>query len=556
MPGFISQERLAYGPWSALERCIARLLQHAGFHGVSLVGGAGDLGADILGNMDGQSWVIQSKFRAAGGVHRFALEEAVRAMSAYSADVVVAATNQYFTEDAYQHCQTLCNAGVEARLWSGNVLLDHYSELPETSLQRKDLRHYQATAVAKVEAARTAGASNALVLMATGLGKTMVASQLIANELDRNPDGEVLVLAHTTDLVRQLEIACWPALKKQISTHLWTDGERPAYPSGVTFATWQSVLPAARKMDMAGKYSFVVVDEAHHAGSVAYRELIELLRPNFLVGVTATPWRGDKLSIAEVFGEPVYAIDIVDGLQQGFLANVDYRMLVDDIDWHEVVRLSRSGYTVSELNGKLLLPDRDQAIIQVLIGHMREIERPRVIGFCRSVEHAERFQRLMLADGVPAGLLHSGQSRAERFRNLSRFRAGESPILLAVDMLNEGIDVPDVNLVAFLRVTHSRRIFIQQLGRGLRLTQGKSTVRVLDFVADIRRIAAGLALNSAARSRGHDVEVVRFHDGRIIKFSGDIPASFFDEYLADISTLENSDDTSNLRFPDWVFPSE
>ena len=507
------------------------------------------MGADIVGTMDGQVWLVQSKFRAAGGVPRCALEEAVRAKTAYGADVVVAATNRYFTEDAYQHHQALRNAGVDARLWTGNVLRDYFAELPRVSARRRELRPYQAAAVNSVEAARSRGARRALVLMATGLGKTLVAGTLIANELSRNPEGEVLVLAHTVDLVRQLETACWPALEKSISTHLWTDGESPAYYGGVTFATWQSVLPAARGMDLSGKYSCVVVDEAHHAGSVAYRELLDSLRPNFVVGLTATPWRGDNLSVGDIFGDPVYSLDIVDGLQQGFLADVDYRMLIDDINWKEVVSLSKSGYSVADLNDRLLLPDRDQAIIRILVRHMQEIDRPRVIGFCRSIDHAERFRKLLLADQVPSGILHSQQGRDERFRNLSRFRMGDLPVLLAVDMLNEGIDVPDVNLVVFLRVTHSRRIFIQQLGRGLRVTPRKKVVRVLDFVADIRRIAAGLAINAAARARGAAADVVRFQDGRVVKFDGDMPASFFEEYLADIASLEKLDDSATLRFP-------
>ena len=119
--------------------------------------------------------------------------------------------------------------------------------------------------------------------------------------------------------------------------------------------------------------------------------------------------------------------------------------------------------------------------------------------------------------------------------------------LLSVEMLNEGIDVPDVNLVAFIRVTHSRRIFIQQLGRGLRVRPGKSKVLVLDFVADIRRIAAGIQMNREAAERGTKPEVIRYQDGRIIRFDNDKPATFFDEYLSDVANIENMDDGSRLK---------
>lgn len=116
-------------------------------------------------------------------------------------------------------------------------------------------------------------------------------------------------------------------------------------------------------------------------------------------------------------------------------------------------------------------------------------------------------------------------------------------------MLNEGIDVPDVNLVAFMRVTHSRRIFLQQLGRGLRVSRTKKEVIVLDFVADIRRVAAGLEINRQARQAAALPEVVRYRDGKIVKFDNDIPAKFFDEYLADVADVEDLEESSKLVFP-------
>ena len=123
-------------------------------------------------------------------------------------------------------------------------------------------------------------------------------------------------------------------------------------------------------------------------------------------------------------------------------------------------------------------------------------------------------------------------------------------MLLSIEMLNEGIDVPDVNLIAFMRVTHSRRIFIQQLGRGLRLSADKTKVLVLDFVADIRRVAAAIQLNLDAAARGAGKEVIRFSDGKIVQFDNDKTPSFFDEYLADVADVENYEDGSRLKFPD------
>ena len=519
MPGFISQERLAYGPWQAQERALARLLEHCGFSDVSVVGGSGDLGADIVGTINQKSWLVQSKYRRSGTVGAGALREAVGAMSGYDADVCVAATNQAFSEDAYQHWKSLKSTGIEAFLWNGDALLKHFQKLPLESAALRELREYQVEAVDAVEQRRSQGATAALVVMATGLGKSVVAGALISNEQDRNPTGEVLVLAHTVDLVKQLERSAWPMLNKEISTHLCAEGESPSYHGGVTFATWQSVVGAAARENLTGRYSLIVVDEAHHAPSSAYSSLISSLQPNFLVGMTATPWRGDDRNLSDILGDPAFTMDIVDGMQGKFLADVDYQMMVDDIDWDEIQKMSWAGHTVRDLNEKLILPDRDEAMVSGVVERMARMDSPRVICFCRTIDHAERIRRIFLALNAQAGVLHSGMRREERFRTLSGFRYGSLQLVLAVDMLNEGIDVPDVNMVVFMRVTHSRRIFVQQLGRGLRITPRKSRVVVLDFVADVRRVAAGIELNRQANSRAHEVEVLRFADGGIVKFS-------------------------------------
>jgi len=201
------------------------------------------------------------------------------------------------------------------------------------------------------------------------------------------------------------------------------------------------------------------------------------------------------------------------------------------------------------LNRHLLVPERDIGMVEMICHKMSESANPRALAFCRSIEHAERLQPLFAARGIRAALMHSKLPREQRFRNLSSFRLGKIDMLISIEMLNEGIDVPDVNLVAFMRVTHSRRIFLQQLGRGLRVSPGKSTVTVLDFVADIRRVAAGLELNREAKIGATSPEVVRYRNGQIVVFDNDAPAKFFDEYLADVADVEDLHESSRLAFP-------
>lgn len=550
MAGFVSEERLAYGSWQALERMLARLIEHSGFKDVMIVGGTGDQGADLVGTFGEQRWVIQAKYRQSGAMDSSAAREAIQALAVYHADVAVTATNQTFTHDAFEYRKQSLSNGIDLRFWDGGYLMNYFRKLPPASSAHMELREYQVKAVDEVEGKRSSGGYTALVIIATGLGKSLIANQIVVNELQRNPTQEVLVLAHMTDLVRQLDRASWSQLDKTISTHLWTDGEKPSYPGGIIFATWQSIAAALKKEPLEGRFGLVIVDEAHHAPSIVFSELLKNLRPNFLVGMTATPWRGDKKNLENMFGPTTYSMDIVDGMQRGFLAEVDYRMLTDGIDWDEIALMSHQGMTIQDLNAKLIMPDRDLACVEKFTEHFNVLERPRAMVFCRSISHADRLQPLLASFGIKAAVLHSGLPREQRFLNLSSFRAGQIDCLLSVEMLNEGIDVPDVNLVAFIRVTHSRRIFIQQLGRGLRVKPGKSKVLVLDFVADIRRVAAALQLNHEAAERGMEPEVIRFQDGRIVKFDNDKPASFFKEYLADVADIENMEDGSRLKFPE------
>lgn len=551
MAGFVCAERLTYGPWPAFERMLARLLEHAGFKDVAIVGGANDLGADIVGTFGGKRWVVQAKYRFSGGVDSAGAKEAVWAAAKYDASISVLATNANFTQDAHNFQKEQKDLGIDLRLWYGGYLLDYFDKLLQASKAKRELRPYQAEAVDGVERKRGIGGKQALVLMATGLGKSVVANQLIVNELARNPNQEVLVLAHMNDLVRQLERSSWAMLDKQYSTHLWTDGERPAYRGGVVFATWQSLFAAMERGDddLRDRFGLVVVDEAHHAPSESFARLLSHLSPNFLVGLTATPWRGDDRSLETLFGEPTFAMDIVAGMQMGYLAAVDYRMLTDGINWEEVSRASRQGLSVADLNRHLLVPERDIGMVETIVAKMEELEHPKALAFCRSIEHAQRLQPLFSAKGVRAALLHSQLPREQRFKNLTGFRLGEIDLLISIEMLNEGIDVPEVNLVAFMRVTHSRRIFLQQLGRGLRVSPKKSKVLVLDFVADIRRIAAAISINRTARGRSATSEVVRYRDGNIIKFDNDSPAHFFDKYLADIADVDDADEGARLKFP-------
>ena len=535
-----------------MERAIQRLLIHAGFDDVRMVGGRGDGGADVVANLNGKTWVIQSKYRTGNqAVGKSVVDEVVNAVGRYGANVAVVATNSAISKDAVLYAKKLeMDIGTRIFLWDGSFLLKRFRMLSTYAGRRNEPRSYQEQAIDAINAKILYGGDRGLLLMATGLGKTRVAAGVIEQWIRERPRSEILMVAPSLALVPQLEASLWPYLPKDVATHILVGSEKPSFCGGVTVATVQSMLN--RGTDDSERFGLVVVDEAHHAPADGYRRLLQELSPQFVLGMTATPWRGDERRLEDIFGDATFTVSIVEGMQLGYLASVDYRMMVDTIDWDWVRNNVYSSLSIRELNRRLFIPERDEALVSKIREHFHSIEGAKTVVFCRSIQHAESVGGLLQAEGFVCHTVHSGLDRFEITKILRGFRAGEIQVIVTVDMLNEGIDIPDVNLIAFLRVTHSRRIFVQQLGRGLRLSPGKAEVRVLDFVSDIRRIAALKGLNREGESLAtneHEGQILRYPDGQIVNFEGDEALNFFDEYLGDIAELEEGSDDSKLKFP-------
>ena len=552
MPGFLGIERISQGPWQALERAIQRLLVHAGFDDVRLVGGSGDGGADVVANLRQQTWVVQSKYRGRSqAVGAKVVDEVANAIGRYGAEVAVVATNALVSKDVIQRAKRLeMDVGTRILLWDGKFLLERFRKLPRYAARRNEPRPYQEQAIDAINSKIMYGSDRGLLLMATGLGKTRVAAGVIEQWINDRPGNEILVIAPSLNLVPQLEASLWPYLPKTVATHILVGSEKPSFQGGVTVATVQSMLN--RGSEDRERFGLVVVDEAHHAPADGYRRLLSDLAPQFVLGMTATPWRGDERRLEDIFGDPTYTVSIVEGMQLGYLAAVDYRMMVDTIDWDWVRENLHSSLSIKELNRRLFIPERDEALVSEIRQHLDQISDPRAVVFCRSIDHADAISKRLKAEGFAVHAIHSRLDRFVTTKVLRDFRAGDVPIIVTVDMLNEGIDIPDVNFIAFLRITHSRRIFVQQLGRGLRLSPGKAEVRVLDFVSDVRRIAAAKGLNREGENVAADSlaeQILRYPDGQIVKFEGDEALSFFDEYLGDIAELEDGSDDSQLKFP-------
>ncbi|RBA30399.1 restriction endonuclease subunit R [Dietzia maris] len=546
---FLSTERIVGGGPAGFTRVLERLLPLLGFTDVVNIDGPNDQGGDLLARYSGSLVAIQAKWRldpARGSVGEDAVNEVSAAIDAYGADSGIVVTNGRFTKSAISRVDAYGKVGRAIKCWDGRALERLYRSARNVPAQIA-LRPYQVEAVAEsLSALDDPDRRKALVYLATGLGKTVVAGSIVADWLDRDLEAKILVVAHGAALVEQLEKSMWPFIPKGIPTQRIGQGEHRDNLSGVTFA----VLPTAHAYVERGyRPDLIIIDEVHHVGeSGYYAHIIEVLDSVPRLGVTATPWRGDKFDIETTFGPPVVQMSIAEGIRRGYLAQVDYRLLADNIDWDFVKDASKHSYTIKDLNRRLFIPERDDAIIDRLTKVWNATRAPRGIVFCQTIEHSERFADLLRGNSTWRGVetIHNGMAKRERQQRLLRFRSGQTELLVSVDLLNEGIDVPDVNIIVFARVTHSRRIFIQQLGRGLRLRAGKERVTVLDCVSDLRRIAEVSAFRSQIEA--DEPEVLRI-DRSSFEFEDQGVKSLIDQWVADVGDLATATDMVKLEFP-------
>jgi superfamily II DNA or RNA helicase len=547
MANFLEADRLlARGP-TGLTLAVERLLWHLGFVDVRVIDGAYDHGADILAVRGREQWIVQCKWSSRGPVDQTGVDDIERARTRYGADKAVLATNTSLNRKANQRLRELEGVGLKTEVWHGATLAALWERMPAAVPTPYGLRPYQVEAVGAIDADLAAN-GRALLILATGLGKTVVGGEVIARYLASNPLSPVLVVAHMKELVDQLEKALWRHLDKAIPTQAVHGDARPFGFAGVTVATIDSALTAIQSGYSPG---LIMVDETHHVGEVGmFAKLLDARSDSLQFGVTATPWRGDKFDLTSRFGRPSYRLGIAEGMAGGYLSTVDYRMFVDNLDWDVVRTASEHDYSIKDLNSRLFLPQRDEQIIDEFRRAWQETKSPRAILFCQTIEHAERVATLLkLSDPSwqSATYLHSGLSRQKRQVLLNAFRMGRVSIITCVDVFNEGVDVPDVNLIGFLRVTHSRRIFIQQLGRGLRLKAGKESLKVLDFVTDIRRVAATLDLKrSIDRIESEELSLPARSS---ITFNDETAGSLLNYWIEDAASLETAADDVKLNFP-------
>jgi superfamily II DNA or RNA helicase/HKD family nuclease len=323
-----------------------------------------------------------------------------------------------------------------------------------------------------------------LVVAATGTGKTVIAAldykRIAAQKLGGYP--RLLFVAHRKEILQQTLRMFRTVLRDGSFGELYVDGHRPDEWQHV-FASIQS-LSTRELREISGDYfDVVIIDEFHHAAAPTYRRLLTHLVPQELIGLTGTPERADGESVLEYFDGRIAAeLRLWEALDRGLFCPFQYFGIHDDVDLSRV-RWKRGGYDSAEI-GKLYTGNhaRVSLILAAIEKTVTNLRTMRAIGFCVGVAHAEFMATEFRRARVPALAVSADTGREERDQALRDLKSGKINVVFAVDIFNEGVDVPEVDTVLFLRPTESATIFLQQLGRGLRRADAKSCLTVLDFI--------------------------------------------------------------------------
>lgn len=333
---------------------------------------------------------------------------------------------------------------------------------------------------------RLHGRTRNLVVAATGTGKTIIAA--LDYRRCRSEWGErLLFVAHRKEILDQSRRKFAAVLKDGSFGERWVEGDRPTELRHV-FASIQTLANVDLAALPPDAFDIVIVDEFHHAAAPSYERLLQHLKPRILLGLTATPERADGESVVTWFDDHVAAdLRLWDALERGLLCPFQYFGIHDGIDLSRLA-WKRGRYETNELERIYTGNDARVALVaQALQDKVRDVRRMRALGFCVGVSHAEFMAAKFTNAGIPSIAVSGNSSREDRDSALRKLRDREINVLFAVDLFNEGVDVPEIDTVLFLRPTESATVFLQQLGRGLRLSQEKECLTVLDFIGQAHR---------------------------------------------------------------------
>jgi superfamily II DNA or RNA helicase/HKD family nuclease len=357
---------------------------------------------------------------------------------------------------------------IEARRLPPDVSIEPPPDIPTP-------HRIQQEALDALQATRASGKQAGLVVLATGLGKTWLSA------FDSLNFKRVLFIAHREEILGQA-LATFRAIRPQDRLGRYSGTEKDSN-APVLFASIQTLsrMEHLRKF-RPEEFDYIVVDEFHHAEARTYRKVLDYFRPTFLLGLTATPERSDGADLLGLCDDNlVYRCDLTRGIQEALLCPFRYFGVPDTVDYRNIPWRSRR-FDEDQLTEAVATKARAENILD----QYRKRAGQRTLAFCVSQRHADFMRDFFVRNGVSAKSVHSGPSSDPRATSLDALRDGKLDVLCAVDMFNEGVDVPELDTIMMLRPTESRIVWLQQFGRGLRRSSDDKKLTVIDYIGNHR----------------------------------------------------------------------
>ena len=343
-------------------------------------------------------------------------------------------------------------------------------------------RGAQIEALYSLEKSREEGFDKGLVVAATGIGKTYLSA------FDSAKYNKILFVAHREEIIKQAAQS-FKNVRSSDDIGFFYSNQKDTKNSFI-FALVQTL---GKEQYLNEEYfskdyfDYIIVDEFHHAVSSNYKKIIDYFIPKFLLGLTATPERLDSKDVFALCDyNMVYEVRLKDAINKGWLVPFRYYGIYDETVNYEHIDYKNGKYDDKQLEEALMLNKRGE----VILNHYLKYNSKRAIGFCASRHHAEYMAKIFNENNIPSAAVYSGEKgeySEERNIALSKLTSGELKVIFSVDMFNEGLDVPAIDMVMFLRPTQSPTIFLQQLGRGLRKFKDKKYLNVLDFIGNYKK---------------------------------------------------------------------
>lgn len=355
--------------------------------------------------------------------------------------------------------------------------------------------YYQQQILDRLEAERLVrGYYKNLVVAATGTGKTVISALDYKRFRKQNPDKpcRLLFVAHREEILKQSLYTFRAVLKDANFGEMFVGNYKPEsidnlFISIQTFNSQDFIQKTTPEF-----YDYIIVDEFHHAAAPTYQKLLAYYNPKILLGLTATPERMDGKSILPYFNNRIAAeIRLPEAIDRKLLCPFQYFGVTDTVDL-DSLKWANGGYDKGELSrvytaSGYVAQQRADLVVRSLLKYVTDINDVKGLGFCVTIEHAEFMCKYFNEHGIPSMFLTGKSPDEERRDAKNQLVSGNVRFIFVVDIYNEGVDIPEVNTVLFLRPTESLTVFLQQLGRGLRLSEDKECLTVLDFIGQANR---------------------------------------------------------------------